>query len=131
MELKLKVGAQGEKRESVTEENTAIRLGSGSLAVYATPAMVGLMEGAAIQALKGQLPEGASTVGIELRIRHTAATPVGMAVRATAELTEIDGRRLVFAVKAFDEKEEIGSGTHERFVVNVERFLQKAEGKKQ
>lgn len=130
MELKLTVGAQGEKRERVTEENTAIRFGSGSIAVYATPAMVGLMEGAAMQAIEGQLPEGASTVGIELRVRHTAATPVGMAVRATAELMEIDGRRLVFAVKAFDEKEEIGSGVHERFVVNVERFLQKAEGKK-
>jgi predicted thioesterase len=130
MEFNLTVGLTGEKREQVTEEKTAIRYGSGSVAVYATPAMVGLMEGAAMEAVAARLPEGMSTVGTELKIKHTAATPVGMAVRATAELVEVDGRRLVFAVKAFDEKEEIGVGTHERFVVKVEKFLAKAEGKR-
>jgi predicted thioesterase len=131
MDLNLTVGMTGEKRETVTSDNTAIRYGSGSVAVYATPAMVGLMEGAALGAVAAHLPEGMSTVGIDLKIKHTAATPVGMAVRAEAELVEVDGRRLVFTVKAFDDKEQIGVGTHERFVVSLEKFIAKAEAKKQ
>lgn len=131
MDLHLSIGLTGEKQETVTRDKTAIAYGSGTVAVYATPAMVGLMEGAAVEALAAHLPEGTSTVGTELKIKHTAATPVGLTVRATAELIEIDGRRLVFNVQAFDEKEEIGSGTHERFIITVEKFLHKAEGKKQ
>lgn len=131
MDLQLSIGLTGEKQETVTRDKTAIAHGSGTVAVYATPAMVGLMEGAAIEALAAHLPEGTSTVGTELRIKHTAATPVGLTVRATAELIEIDGRRLVFNVQAFDEKEQIGAGTHERFVIMIEKFLHKAEGKKQ
>jgi predicted thioesterase len=130
MDLNLSVGMTGEKREIVTNDNTAIKYGSGSVSVYATPAMIGLIEGAAVSAVDPHLPEGMSTVGIDLKIKHTAATPVGLAVRAVAELTEIDGKRLVFSVKAFDEKEQIGSGTHERFVINIQKFLQKAEAKK-
>jgi len=129
MDLNLSVGMTGEKHEVVTNDNTAIKYGSGSVAVYATPAMIGLMEGAAVKAVDPHLPEGLSSVGTELKIRHTAATPVGLAVRAIAELTEIDGKRLVFTVKAFDEKEEIGEGTHERYVIGLERFMEKAEAK--
>lgn len=129
MDLNLSVGMTGEKHEVVSDANTAIQYGSGSVPVYATPAMIGLMEGAAVNAVAVHLPEGMSTVGTELKIRHTAATPVGLTVRATAELTEVDGRRLVFSVQAFDEKEQIGSGTHERFVIHVEKFLAKAKAK--
>jgi predicted thioesterase len=130
MDTNLSVGMTGEKKELVTHDNTALKYGSGSISVYATPAMVGLMEGACIHAIDAGLAEGTSTVGIDLKINHTAATPVGMTVRAVAELTEIDGKRLVFAVKAFDEREQVGSGKHERFIVNVQKFLQKAESKK-
>jgi predicted thioesterase len=77
--------------------------------------MIGLMEGAAVNAIEPHLPEGMSSVGVDLKVRHMAATPVGLAIRAIAELTEIDGMRLAFSVKAFDEKEQIGSGTHERY----------------
>jgi predicted thioesterase len=130
MDAKLSIGMTGEKKEPVTEDNTAVKYGSGSISVYATPAMVGLMEGACIHAIEPYLAEGTSTVGIDLKIKHTAATPVGMTVRAVAELTEIDGKRLVFAVKAFDDKEQVGSGTHERFIVTTQKFLQKVEAKK-
>ena len=130
MEGQLTVGSVGEKREAVTPENTAIQYGSGCVPVYATPAMIGLMEGAAVEAVAAQLPAGMATVGTELKVRHMAATPVGLNVRATAELIEVDGRRLVFSVAAFDDKEQIGSGTHERFVIHVEKFLAKAEAKK-
>jgi fluoroacetyl-CoA thioesterase len=130
MDLDLSIGMTGEKNEMVTDNNTAIKYGSGSVSVYATPAMIGLMEGAAVNAIDPHLPDGMSTVGVDLKIKHTAATPVGLAVRAVAELTEIDGRRLVFSVKAFDEKEQIGSGTHERFVISIKKFLEKAEAKK-
>lgn len=126
----LKVGMTGEKQELVTRENTAVQYGSGSVLVYATPAMVGLMEGACIHAVDAQLPAGSSTVGIDLKIKHMAATPVGMTVRAEAELTEIDGKRLVFHVKAFDDADQIGDGVHERFIVSVEKFLAKADQKK-
>ncbi|WP_420237397.1 thioesterase family protein [Telmatobacter bradus] len=129
MDLNLSVGMTGEKRDVVSDANTAIQYGSGNVPVYATPAMIGLMEGAAVSAVAAHLPAGMSTVGTDLKIRHTAATPVGLAVHATAELTEVDGRRLVFSVQAFDEKEQIGSGTHERFVIHVEKFLAKAKAK--
>ena len=129
MPAHLAIGMTGEKTELVTEENTALKFGSGSISVYATPAMVGLMEGACIRAIDPFLAEGTSTVGIDLKIRHTAATPVGMRVRAVAELTGMEGRRLLFAVKAFDDREQIGEGTHERFIISVEKFLSKAESK--
>jgi len=115
MSANLSIGMTGEKTEVVTHDNTAVKYGSGSISVYATPAMVGLMEGACIRAIDPHLAEGTSTVGIDLKIKHTAATPVGMTVRA---------------VKAFDDKEQVGSGTHERFIVTVQKFLQKVESKK-
>lgn len=130
MEYNLHIGMKAEKTEQVSNENTAIKYGSGGVAVYATPAMVGLMEGTCLEAVDPHLPEGMATVGTNLNIKHLAATPVGMMVRATAELTEIAGKRLNFTVKAFDEKELIGEGTHERYIIDLNKFLQKNEAKK-
>lgn len=129
MGLNLAIGMKAEKIEPVTKDNTAIKFGSGTVAVFATPAMVGLMEGACVAVVDRLLPETMTTVGIDLNIRHLAATPVGMTVRAVAELTEIDGNRLIFKVEAFDNKEQIGKGTHERYIVDIEKFSQKAEAK--
>ncbi len=115
--------------ETVTEQNTAISVGSGSLAVYATPAMLALIEKAACEAIALLLSEGETTVGTLLNVNHLAATPVGMAVSATAELVERDGRKFVFAVTASDECGIIGEGTHERFLVYSERFTEKTYAK--
>ena len=125
MELNLKAGLIGEKQEKVTPENTAIKYGSGDVPVFATPALVGLMEGAAIKAVDAFLPPGFCTVGTKVNITHSAATPVGMTVTCRAELTEVDGRRLLFQVQGFDEKEPVGEGTHERFVVQMDKFMEK------
>lgn len=130
MDLNLRIGMKAEKTEQVTEARTAVQFGSGTVAVYATPAMACLIEGACLEAVAAALPQGMTTVGTDLSIKHLAATPVGMKVRAQAELTAIDGKKLTFAVAAFDDKEQIGTGTHERFVINSERFLQKAEAKR-
>ncbi len=115
--------------ESVTDANTALAVGSGSLKVYATPAMLALMEKTACEALTSVLSEGETTVGTLLNVKHVAATPVGMTVTATAELVERDGRKLVFDVKAFDESGLIGEGSHERFVVLSDRFTEKTYSK--
>jgi predicted thioesterase len=123
-------GMTGEKKEVVTEKNTARAYGSGGLEVYATPSMIALMEGACVEAVDKALPEGFSTVGTELSVRHLAATPRGMAVRAVGELLEIDGSRLLFRVEARDEAGKIGEGTHGRFIIDNARFLKKAGAKK-
>ena len=106
----------------VGEEHTAPHVGSGRVHVLATPVMVNLMEAAALQAVEGLLPAGHQTVGTHLDITHIAATPVGMRVKAYAELTGVDKRTLTFSVHAEDEKERIGGGIHERIVINLERF---------
>lgn len=129
MDFNLSVGLKAEKIELVTKNNTAVHFGSGSVAVYATPAMVALMETASVAAVDPFLPEPMATVGIDLNIKHLAATPVGMTVRAVAELTEVDGKRLIFKVTAFDNKEQIGGGTHERYIIDAKKFLQKTEAK--
>lgn len=126
----LKVGITGEAKTSVTESNTAIAMGSGGVAVFATPAMIALMENAALSSVAPFLPEGSSTVGISVESSHIAATPLGMEVIAKCELMEIDGKRLVFRVEAYDAIEKIGAGTHERFIVDVGKFTKKIEGKK-
>ncbi|WP_303814561.1 thioesterase family protein [Selenomonas ruminantium] len=132
MELtEVKIGLKNSVSEMVTEEKTAKAMGSGSLPVYATPAMTCLMEKAATEAVEKLMPEGWTTVGISLHAAHTAATPVGLTVRAEAEVTAVEGRKLVFTVRAYDDKEEIGVGTHERFAVAREKFLAKAAGKVQ
>ena len=126
----LEVGLSKELSEEVTKEKLASARGSGALDVYATPEMITMMEKAALLAVSNELSEGDTTVGTAVNIKHTSPTVLGSTVRATARLIEIDGRRLLFDVKAFDEAGEIGSGTHERFIVTIDKFLKKAESKK-
>ena len=125
----LQTGITGEARCLVTAETTAANLGSGELEVFATPAMIALIEKAAWQSVAPHLEEGCGTVGTALRVRHLSATPVGMEVTARTELYEIDGRRLVFKVEVRDAKGMVGDGEHERFIVKNESFLRKAKGK--
>jgi len=125
----LKPGLAGERSIEVGEEQTAARWGSGGLAVLATPFMVALMEGAAVAAVDPLLPPGYCTVGSRVDVRHLAATAVGRPVEARAELVEVDGRRLVFRVQASDDAGMIGEGSHERFIVDVDRFVRKAESR--
>ena len=124
-------GVRGEKTVEVTPENTAEALGSGTLPVFATPAMIALIEATASESVAPHLDEGSSTVGTHLDVAHSAATPVGMSVTCVTELVEIDRRRLVFRVTVTDGKGEIGSGTHERFVVDNAKFMSKAQSKLQ
>ncbi|GHV07969.1 thioesterase [Spirochaetia bacterium] len=121
----LPMGLKAEKTETVTDENTAESWGSGGLPVYATPAMIALMEGAAAAAVQDKLPAGWSTVGTELNVKHLSASPLGAEVKAVGELIEVDGRRLCFKVEAHDNAGKIGEGFHERFIVENERFLKK------
>lgn len=130
MELNLTPGLVCVKEELVTEENIALKYGSGNVSVYATPAMIGLMEFAALSCVDHLLGDGMATVGSHLDVKHLAATPVGDKVQARAELLEVVGRKLVFKVEAFDSKDKIGEGTHERFVINLAKFLAKVEEKK-
>src|ERR1700716_3903079 len=118
----LKIGMTGSADLLVGPEHTAPRIGSGRVPVLATPVMINLIEAAALAAVEHLLPPGHQSLGIHLDVRHFAATPIGMRVRATAELTGVEGRTLSFRVEASDEKEPIGSGSHERVVVNVARF---------
>jgi len=129
MEFNLKTGLTCERKEAVTENNVASNYGSGIVAVYSTPAMVGLMEGAALSCVGPLLPEGWSTVGMSLDVKHLAATPIGMTARATAELTVIEGKKLVFKVEAFDDKEKIGEGIHERYIIDMKKFMAKIDEK--
>jgi predicted thioesterase len=126
----LEINIQGRAESVVTEQNTAASVGSGDLPVFATPYMLALMEEAAQTSVAPHLEEGQSTVGTRLAVSHDAATPVGMKVWAESVLTEIDGRRLVFEVRAYDECGLIGQGTHERFIIKKQHFLEKAQAKK-
>lgn len=125
----LDVGLTGTAQIAVTEATTALALGSGSVPVYATPALVALLEGAAVNALKPSLEAGKTSVGTRIDVSHLAATPIGMIVRAQATLSAIDGRRLVFEVIAHDEVEQIAEGVHERVLVDEQRFLERVQGK--
>lgn len=122
----LTVGISHEMTRDVTNENTAASLGSGLLDVFATPAMVALMEETCMKSVQAELDEGCGTVGTGLTIHHVSATPIGMKVRCASKLVEVDGRKLVFDVQAFDEAGLIGQGTHERFIIENEKFFQKA-----
>lgn len=121
----LETGIKCVKEEVVTEELTAEQVGSGGLAVYATPAMIRLMEHAAWLSVEEHMDEGFTTVGTRMDVKHLKASPLGAHIRCESELTEIDGRRLVFKVAAFDDKGLIGEGIHERFIVNTEKFMGK------
>ena len=129
MAQEIKTGLSHEVNDVVTAANTAKAMGSGCLNVFATPAMCCLMEKAASELMDSLLEEGSTSVGISLSVAHSAATPVGMQVRALAEITGVEGRKVSFKVTAFDEAGEIGSGTHERFIVFKEKFQQKADSK--
>ena len=122
-------GLSAELSITVSEADTASRWGSGLVPVYSTPALVGLMEAAAVKALDGQLEPGQTSVGGHIDVQHLAATPVGMVVRARAELTGVEGRKLSFHVEAWDEVEKIGEALHERFVVNTQKFVERARAK--
>lgn len=126
----LSIGLNAEVSLTVTELDTAARWGSGLVPVFSTPALVGIMEAAAVKAVDGHLPEGQTTVGGHIDVRHLAATPVGMQVRARAELTSIDGRKLIFQIEAWDELEKIGESLHERFVIDKEKFITRVQAKK-
>lgn len=125
----LEIGIKGKEENTVNTENSAKTMGSGTLDVFATPSMIALMEKTAWKSVQNHLEDGQGTVGISLNVKHVAATPLGMKVYCESELTEVDGKKLVFTVKAFDEAGLIGEGTHERFVITNEKFQQKTNDK--
>lgn len=127
--MSIEIGMKGRAETVVTAENTAQAVGSGLVPVFATPYMIALMENAAVNAVQSQLAGGEGTVGTRLDVTHDAATPIGLKVWAEAEVTAVEGRKLTFAVAAYDEREKIGGGTHERFVIKTEKFLAKTQEK--
>jgi len=127
--MEIKLGHHGTAELVVGEEHTAPRVGSGRVRVLATPVMTNLFEAAALAAIEHLLPAGHQSLGTRLDIRHIAATPVGMRVKATAVVTKVEARTVTFSVEAHDEKELIGDGAHERVVVNVAKFDQRVQRK--
>ena len=127
--MPVELGMRGRAAAVAAEEDTARALGSGTVPVLATPRMIALMEQAAVNAVQSELLPGQTTVGTRLDVTHDAATPIGLKVWAEAELTAVEGRKLTFAVTAFDEREKIGGGTHERFIIKPEKFVARAEAK--
>ena len=127
--MEIKTGIKGYTELTVTDAMSAKELGSGLLPVYSTPSLVAMMENTCSNSMLDYMDEGWGTVGISLDIKHTAATPIGMKVHAESELIEVDGRRLVFDVKAYDECGEIGYGKHERFIINNEKFMSRVNAK--
>ncbi|MDR2658565.1 MAG: thioesterase family protein [Spirochaetaceae bacterium] len=125
----LKAGLKAETSETVNEKNTARFLGSGGLDVYATPAMIALMEKACARSVAPFLPAGASTVGTYLDVKHIAASPLGAKIKAEGTLSGIDGRKLFFTVRAWDDAGMIGEGSHERFIIDDKKFMKKTEEK--
>lgn len=123
MEFNLNTGLKNKEEKIVTMNDTAKVFGSGAAEVFATPMMIGLMEGAAMNAVKKYLPLGYSTVGTSVNVKHLSATAVGKKVWAEAELVEIDRKRLVFKVDAYDEDKKIGEGMHERFIIEEAKFM--------
>ena len=129
MKDNLTVGIKGFRSVVVDQTNTASSFLSGALDVFATPAMIALMESTALQSVQEYLEDGQGTVGTLVNVTHVAATPLGAVVRCESELAEIDRKRLVFQVSAYDGSGLIGSGIHERFIIDVEKFMEKVNGK--
>ena len=129
MENTLRVGMSNSVEAQSTEKTTALEMKSGSLKVLSTPTMMCLMEQAAAELVERNLPDDLTSVGIAINVNHKAPTPIGMTIRAEAVITKVDGRKITFDVKAYDDVDEIGSGIHERFIVNKEKFQTKANGK--
>ena len=127
--MPVEIGMKGRAVTVVTPDNTAQAAGSGLVPVFATPWMIALMENAAVQAVQGALAPDEGTVGTRLDVTHDAATPIGMKVWAEAEVAAVDGRKLTFVVSAFDEAGKIGGGTHERFIIKLDKFLARAQAK--
>jgi fluoroacetyl-CoA thioesterase len=127
----IKIGLTGELSEVVTDELTANALGSGLVPALATPAMIALMENASVSAIREYLEVGETSVGIEVNVRHLAATPVGMLFRARAEVLSVDKRRVTFRVEAWDGEERIGEGTHVRAIVDEARFRERIAQKRE
>ena len=125
----LKTGIKGHQELVVTQELTAKNMGSGVMDVFATPAMLALMEKTAFTSVAEYLNEGCGAVGTKVDIGHVASSPVGMKITCDSELIEIEGRKLVFKVEAYDEKGLIGKGTHERFIVENKKFQEKTDNK--
>jgi predicted thioesterase len=129
MDFNIKIGMKAEIELIVEHQHSAVAFGSGEVDVFATPMMIALMEKAALTAVDKHLGEGYATVGTMINAKHLAATPVGMKVKAVAELTNIEGKRLTFSVEAYDEKEKIGEGVHERYIVEFAKFVKRASEK--
>ncbi|MDR2803022.1 MAG: thioesterase family protein [Treponema sp.] len=127
----LKPGIKAEARELVSKTNTASIWGSGGLDVYATPAMIALMEKASVLAAAPFLPDGYSTVGTNLNVKHIASSPIGAKIRAEAVLTAVDNRKLLYEVRAWDDKDLIGEGSHERFIIDNKKFMEKTNAKQE
>lgn len=125
----MEVGIKNELSVLVNEELSAKVMGSGTLMVYATPAMVALMEQTAAESVEAFLGEGKTSVGTKMDVEHLAATPIGMEVKCKSELTAIEDRKLIFSIEAFDDAGLIGKAYHERFIISSERFLEKTYGK--
>ncbi len=129
MEFNMKPGLSATAERIVGEADTAVSFGSGGVRVFATPMMIALMENSALRAVDPFLPEGFATVGLSLDVKHLAATPVGMRVRAEAELLKVEGKKLTFRIEAFDEVEKIGEGIHERYIIELSKFLSRTAAK--
>jgi fluoroacetyl-CoA thioesterase len=125
VEFNIKEGIQNTKEIKVTENDTAIKMGSGDLEVYATPSMVALMENAAKNSVSKVLPEGYTTVGIDMSVKHIKSSPVGASIKCTATLIKVDRKKLFFDIEASDEKGIIGKATHIRYIVNSNEFMEK------
>ena len=127
--MSIEIGMKGRAETVVTQDNTAQAVGSGLVPVFATPYMIALMEGAAVNAVQAQLAPDEGTVGTRLDVTHDAATPIGLKVWAEAEVTAAEGRKITFTVTAYDEAGKIGGGSHERFIIKTEKFLARAQAK--
>lgn len=125
----LKQGMKGKEQAIVSISKSAKEMGSGSLDVFATPALVALMEAASVNCIAGCIEQGKTTVGVSMNVKHTSPTGLGMTVGAESELTEIDGRRLVFKITAYDKAGVIGTAVHERMIVDSAKLLEKANSK--
>jgi len=129
MDYNLKIGLNAKNKLIVTYNDTAKNINSGLLEVLSTPSVIALMESSAVDAVQPHLPDGFSTVGTLVDIKHIAATPIDMLITSHAELIEIDGRKLIFKIQSFDERELVSEGIHERFIIENEKFLKKAYSK--
>lgn len=127
MEFNVKEGTKGTMEMVVTDEHSAMKVGSGLVNVFATPSMIALMENTAQSSIKDDLPEGYGTVGIEINAKHIKATPIGMKVRCESTLKKVEGKKLIFEVEAYDEVAKIGEGTHIRYIVDKEQFVKKVQ----